>query len=180
MRCCLTETDHCTTCRRAHQKLRELPGEVIDLPTFLKFAKTHTNLLYPAYAIQKRIIDEVCGAKFWSILAARRMEISNNQYIPVTAILDLGSNKKRRISSNDSASRTPPKLKAGARVAASDTETKPSSSTTKQSATTDTVAQAPIEGGRRKSKPQVQPLSLEAFGGEKNEGGAQKATPTAR
>ena len=98
-------------CYRAHHKLKELHTDCIDLHGFLKFSKTHNNLLYPAYALQARIIENVCGDSFWAKQAEIRLSISQNKYVPVTKLLGdsaAAGKKKRKPTVVTSSDQSPP------------------------------------------------------------------------
>jgi hypothetical protein len=59
----------------------------IDIDTFQRFVEKHQALLYPAFEIQMKFRDAICGREFWDSLIAKRVELFNNRYIPLQDIL---------------------------------------------------------------------------------------------
>uniref|UniRef100_A0A7S1UAP5 EF-hand domain-containing protein n=1 Tax=Phaeomonas parva TaxID=124430 RepID=A0A7S1UAP5_9STRA len=69
-------------------RLEEGEEEVCITPaTFSSFTKHHTELLRPAFRMQRILQEKICGVDFWKKCSSERQEIGNGKYITVNHIL---------------------------------------------------------------------------------------------
>ena len=69
----------------AYAKLAELDTS-INFQTFSRFVRKHQAMLYPAYALQDKLMQYIMGKKFWKKQAANRVLLSRGVY---RSILDI-------------------------------------------------------------------------------------------
>eukprot|EP01039_Chlorochromonas_danica_P004455 gene4455-4880_t len=78
---------------RAHHIIQEmkkieLRGD-FDLPKFTRFAKSHQELLFPAFQMQLKIQENVFGRRFWERCSNRRIQLSNHRYVSIVEIMQM-------------------------------------------------------------------------------------------
>ena len=56
---------------------------------FKKFCKTHHQLLYPAFKVQRRIQKKVMGILFWEKQAEKRIKITKGSYVSIQKFMEL-------------------------------------------------------------------------------------------
>lgn len=59
----------------------------LTISDFKDFVKQYPALLFPAYLVQEKIRVGILGTDFWKDLADRRLKLSGNKYISVSAFL---------------------------------------------------------------------------------------------
>ncbi len=72
---------------RIYDKVKELGWVDIDIKTFQSFVERHQAFLYPAFEIQIKFRNAICGREFWDTLIAKRTQMFNNRYIPLKEIV---------------------------------------------------------------------------------------------
>ena len=60
-----------------------------DRDNFREFVRKHPSMLYPAFEMQKKIKRCILGMRFWEEYSARRLEMSNGQYMSIAQIIKL-------------------------------------------------------------------------------------------
>lgn len=59
----------------------------INVDQFREFCRTHPAVLYPAFVLQTQMQEKILGIKFWTACSSARVELSNGQYVDISAIL---------------------------------------------------------------------------------------------
>lgn len=63
------------------------------LQRFSEFAKSHQQLLYPAFQIQMKMQDKIMGPSFWEKCTTRRVEWSKGRFITMAQMMELVSSR---------------------------------------------------------------------------------------
>lgn len=56
---------------------------------FSEFAKSHQNMLFPAFNLQLHLQNKVLGRSFWERCSKKRYELSKGKYITMAELLDM-------------------------------------------------------------------------------------------
>jgi len=94
--------EHSVHARRACYCLGELGRTTIDVYAFCRFLKSHTALLYPAFALQTKFRTAVIGNHFWDELQRKRTAMCHNEYVPVSKLLGINYRKQETPSRSSS------------------------------------------------------------------------------
>lgn len=62
-----------------------------NVERFAEFAKTHQNMLFPAFTLQNMLQEKVLGRSFWGKCSERRIELSKGKYISLRELMELVS-----------------------------------------------------------------------------------------
>lgn len=62
---------------------------VFTVEKFTKFAKTHQNMLFPAFQLQLHLQNRIMGQRFWERCSNRRIELSKGKFVTIAELMQL-------------------------------------------------------------------------------------------
>jgi hypothetical protein len=69
----------------------------VNKDVFREFVRKHPALVFPAFAIQKKIQDKCLGSSFWKRISKRRKAISEGRYLSVSEIVELMNSESNKV-----------------------------------------------------------------------------------
>lgn len=77
---------------RVMQELHKVEAKgPFTIEKFTKFARTHQEMLFPAFQLQLHLQEKVCGRSFWSRCSNRRVELSKGKFVTMGELMELVS-----------------------------------------------------------------------------------------
>jgi hypothetical protein len=66
---------------------------IFDLHQFSRFARTHQQMLFPAFQMQLKLQDKVMGRKFWEKCTNKRVEWTHGHFMSMADLMEMVSLK---------------------------------------------------------------------------------------
>jgi hypothetical protein len=71
------------------KKLDDKKG--LNIEVFRTFCRTHRNLLFPAFKLQRQLQSAVLGEAFWETASNRRVQMSKGKYMKMADLMEIVS-----------------------------------------------------------------------------------------